>query len=506
VSVSDADGPDVSHADGPDVSHADSPDVSHADGPELVIGLVTPIGTNTAALAESVTGALSAFGYTPILIKVSELIPGSSAPIGEFEDDRVRRLIAAGDAFCQEHVSSGHQEGDPAALARLAVREIQRRRLLLKRQDGADPSPEDIVDQIADERPRTAYILHSLKRPTEVQLLRRIYGEQFFLIGSQTTVQQREDDLLRRTLPPGTDAKRRAIAQDLIRLDANEQSPIGQKVNDTYPLADFFLREADASRVIELIFGETIPPTVDEYAMYVARASRARSLAASRKVGAAIVVGDAVVASGYNDVPHGQKTDVLAGVDTSERLKQDNVLDTIRRLRQNGLLNDNTKELGDDALAHRALEALKGGELLGVIEYQRAVHAEARAIDDATMRGVSPVGGTLYVTTYPCHLCYKHALSVRLASIQYIEPYPKSRAVAMYPTEREDQLVPYAGVAPRRYVQVFDDRPAPVSDPSGTFVNTERSVANPLLGAVRNDADRDFEERLAVAGLKEQYR
>lgn len=450
-------------------------------------------------------GALSEFGYTPTLIKLSDLIPDSDGPLGEFENGRVRRLIAAGDSFCKEHAQPEYELGDPAALVRLAVAEIRARRLLLQRQDGADPSTEEIVERVAEGRPRTAYVLHSLKRPAEVQLLRQIYGEQFFLIGSQTTVQQREDSLLRRALPPGTDKERRAIAQELIRFDADERSPIGQKVNDTYPLADFFLRDADASRVIALIFGETIPPTVDEYAMYVARASRARSLAASRKVGAAIVVGDAVVATGYNDVPHGQKTDVLAGIDTSERLKQDNVLDTVTRLRQHGLLNDNMRDLGDEEMATRARDALKGGELLGVIEYQRAVHAEARAIDDATMRGVSPVGGTLYVTTYPCHLCYKHALSVRLASIQYIEPYPKSRAVAMYPTESEEQLVPYAGVAPRRYVQVFDDRPAPLSDPTGRFTETERSVAEPLLGTVRNDADRDFEERLAVAGLKEQY-
>jgi cytidine deaminase len=141
-----------------------------------------------------------------------------------------------------------------------------------------------------------------------------------------------------------------------------------------------------------------------------------------------------------------------------------------------------------------------------VIEYQRAVHAEARAIDDATVRGVSPAGGTLYVTTYPCHLCYKHSLSVRLARVEYIEPYPKSRAVSLYPDGSEERLVPYAGVAPRRYIQVFDDRPPFLSDPSGSFVPIDRRVASPLLGQVRNDEDRDAEERLAVNGLKEEYR
>lgn len=258
--------------------------------------------------------------------------------------------------------------------------------------------------------------------------------------------------------------------RDLIELDADERNPIGQKVNEAYPQADFFLRDNDASRAIKLLFGEPIAPEVGEYAMYSARASRARSLAASRKVGAAIVVNDALIATGYNDVPYGQTPDVIEGQDTSEQLKRDNVLDTIKRLKEKGLLSPDADAWDENKLGEAALEALKGGELLSVIEYQRAVHAEARAIDDATIRGISPAGGTLYVTTYPCHLCYKHALSVRLSRVEYIEPYPKSRAVVLHPDGSDERLIPYAGVAPRRYIEVFDDRPPFVSDPSGRFL------------------------------------
>ena len=464
-------------------------------GPELVIGLVTPIGTNTSELANNVSGALSDFGYTPIFVKLSSLLPADATPppLGEGEDQRVRRLIAAGDAFCREHTRVD-PAGDPAALARLAVREIRKARIALLRQDG-DERP---VDQIIGGRPRTAYILHSLKRPAEVQLLRQIYGEQFVLIGSQGTVQQREANLLARPIAAGDAEEKLRIVRELIRLDADERDPIGQRVNEAYPQADFFLRNNDVGRAVKLLFGEPIAPEIGEFAMYVARASSARSLAASRKVGAAIVVGDAVVATGYNDVPHGQTPDVIEGEDTSERLKQENVLDTLGRLRSRGLLAEAVSELPDDELVGAAMEALRGGDLLAVIEYQRAVHAEARAIDDATIRGVSPAGGTLYVTTYPCHLCYKHALSVRLASVEYIEPYPKSRAASMYPDGSGERLTPYAGVAPRRYIEVFDERPPFVSDPSGSFVQVDRSVARPLLTRVRNDADRDDQERLVV--------
>lgn len=470
-------------------------------GPEIVIGLVTPIGTNTGELASTIQGLLSDYCYTAIIIKLSEKLPTEDPPLGEPEDHRIRRLIAAGDEFCKTHANADQPEGDPAALARLAVREVRRTRVALLRQ-GGDGRP---VEEMVEGRLRTAYILHSLKRPAEIQLLREIYGEQFLLIGSQGTVQQRETNLMERPISSADDDEKLKIVRDLIQLDADERDSVGQRVNEAYPLADFFLRDNDVSRVIRLLFREPIPPEIGEYAMYVARASRARSLAASRKVGATIVVDDAVIATGYNDVPHGQTPDVIEGDDTSERLKHDNVLDTVNRLKKAGLLKPETATWTDDAITTSAIEALKGGKLLAVIEYQRAVHAEARAIDDATVRGVSPSGGTLYVTTYPCHLCYKHSLSVRLRRVEYIEPYPKSRAVNMYPDGSGERLVPFAGVAPRRYIEIFDDRPPFVSDPSGKFPRIDRRVAQPLLGRMRDDADRDAQERLAVNGLKEEY-
>jgi deoxycytidylate deaminase len=477
--------------------------VANAPDPELVIGLVTPVGTNTTELADRVKGALADYAYKAIVIKLSDHLPSDEdPPLGEPEDRRVLRLIAAGDAFCKLHATDDEPAGDPAALARLAVREIRRTRVHLAREDGDEREAKDIIEG----RPRTAYILHSLKRPAEIRVLREIYGGQFLLIGSQGTVQQREANLRQRALSSADEVEQLKIIQDLMRRDGDEREPVGQRVNEAYPLADFFLRDNEVSRIIRLLFGEPIAPETGEYAMYLARASSARSLAASRKVGAAIVVGDAVISTGFNDAPHGQRPDVEEGVDTSERFKQDNVLDTVRRLRDAGLLNAEAAGLPDLELAKTAIAALKGGDLLGVIEYQRAVHAEAHAVDDATVRGVSPSGGTLYVTTYPCHLCYKHALSVRISRVEYIEPYTKSRAAKMYPDGSAERLIPFAGVAPRRYIEIFEEREPFLSDASGRFVAMDRSVAQPLLGRIRDDDDRAKQERLAVNGLKQEYR
>lgn len=465
-------------------------------GPELVFGLVSPAGMNTTELAKSVQRSLSDCGYLAVIIKLSALLPSAQSPTpGEAEDTRMRRLMCAGNKYCADN-------NDAAAIARLAIAAIRAQRLTLLRQDqNTDPAA-----QITAGRPRTAYILQSLKRREEVQLLRSVYGEQFILIGSQGSVSQRLSNLLQRNLSAADDAGKVKAAMELFRVDAADPEPFGQNVTDTYPQADFFIRNNDRyeiDRAVTLLFGKPEPPTIGEYAMYIARASRARSLAASRKVGAAIVVNDSIVSTGYNDVPEGQVTDIVKGVDTSEQFKRDNLRDTLRRLKDAGMLAEGIGVNEDDVT--QAAAALNKGVLMSVIEYQRAVHAEARAIDDATIRGISPAGGVLYVTTFPCHLCYKHALSVRLERIEYIDPYPKSRAVEMFDKGADDNLVPFAGVAPRRFMQIFDDRPAPMSVPPGIFKPYDRRAAEPLLGPLSDDEDRAGKERTAVHGLKEDY-
>lgn len=70
----------------------------------------------------------------------------------------------------------------------------------------------------------------------------------------------------------------------------------------------------------------------------------------------------------------------------------------------------------------------------------------------------------------------------------------------------EDRLVPFTGVAPRWYVELFDDRPAFVSDLCGRFETHDRRLAQPLLGRVREGEDRAEKERAAVNRLKEEFR
>jgi hypothetical protein len=82
-------------------------------------------------------------------------------------------------------------------------------------------------------------------RSDEVELLRKIYGGQFILVGSQGTVEQRKNNLLRRNLSKAAESDKQAIVKELMQLDADDNETFGQDVNDTYPRADFFLRNND---------------------------------------------------------------------------------------------------------------------------------------------------------------------------------------------------------------------------------------------------------------------
>lgn len=492
---------------------AQQPVIAQASpGPELVFGVVTPIGTSTSTVTEALRVALEKFHYRVVVIRITDLLPAQEAPRGESEDQRVTRLMDAGDAFCKRTTSAEQPDGDPAALARLAVKEILQARADVLQQLG-DQRPSNELLESTHPAPRTAYILHSLKRGAEVSMLREVYLDQFLLIGAQADLEQRVANLKAGSLSAIDPAEREQVAEQLIERDAGNGDPLGQQVQDTYPQADFFLREKSgdsgvtddlrrqAERFIRVLFGQPVAPDIGEFAMYLARAARARSLAASRKVGSAIVVGDSVISTGYNDAPDGEQPDVARGQDTSERLKQENVRDTLARLLAGGLLSKKTTAV-TAAEVTAALATLKGGELMSVIEYQRAVHAEAKAIDDATIRGVSPAGGTLYVTTYPCHLCFKHALSAHLAEVHYIDPYPKSRARELYP-DSANRLVPFHGVAPGRFMELFDARQPFMSDPDGTFRLASDETASPIVANVRDDDDRWTHEVAASSGLRE---
>jgi cytidine deaminase len=451
---------------------------------------VTPVGTNTSDIADRLRAAFSEWNYRSLVVKVTDFFnQRRPPPEGEFEDERVRRLIGAGDEWCKAH-------DDAAAVARIGILDVRSKRLALHRQAGAPDSDEVLIGRPLQ---RVAYIIHSLKRPAEVALLRKTYGPQFVLLGGQIPVDERLGNLKERALSVADDTDRTRVAKDIMALDASEDDPMGQRVNETFPYADYFLKaDEQPARFVDLLFARpTVAPTTGELAMYLANATSLRSLATSRRVGAALVAGDSIIAVGANDVPSGEAPDVAVGEDPNQRIRSEVLEDTIEHLKAAGVVPED--RVLDDAEIASLRESMKGSDLMSIIEFQRPIHAEVAAISDAARRGHPVEGSDLYCTTFPCHLCFKSALAVGVNCIHYIEPYTKSRAEQMFPKSIH-RLTPYEGVSPRMYLRAFD-RPVVRADPDGAIPELDRTTALPNVPnafAVSEVAAREAE---AVARL-----
>jgi deoxycytidylate deaminase len=447
--------------------------------PEVFIGIIAPLGSEPLDFVDDLEGALATWGYSTTVTKLSSLLI-SQAPANEHADARIRRLIDAGDHLCTTAQS-------PSAVAVLALGDIRARRLS---HTGSSDTPYD----------RHAFIIDSLKRPGEVDLLRRVYGDRFLALGLESAIEKRVDQVasLLTSHVEWDSAHRDEESKRLIDLDSDETTvEYGQGVARSFPLSDYFLEEGEGpARVIDLLFGEpSIAPKAGERAMFIANATAASSLSASRRVGAAILdAEDRLLAIGRNEVPPTEAPDIARGFDSNKQDRRQLLNDTLKRLDDLGMLAaESAQQLreGQDEFLDRSLLELRESSLLRVIEYQRPVHAEMDAITDAARRGVSLRGSTLYVTSYPCHLCAKHFSSAGIDRSYFIEPYPKSRTEAMF-TASASAIRPFHGVAPRSYQRLFENRVLPDADARGMIMKGSKKQATPLVG---NPFDVTYLER-----------
>lgn len=406
---------------------------------ELVLGLVGPVGTDLKAVCGRLETRLSQFGYGAATIRVSELFKVLGHPIDETTAyARITSGMDAGNRIREEA-----KQGDVLALAVLSkVREARRK----KPDDG---------------RPQ-AYIVWSLKHPDEVQLLRRVYGPGFFLVGLQVPRELRLNHLVSEV------GLTRDQAVEVVGRDEHEVNELGQHTRDAFQLADVFVnpREEQAGdtlwRFLDLVFGCPFhSPTREEHAMFMAFAASLRSGSLSRQVGAAIASeGGDIVSTGANDVAcfggglywpgEADQRDfkLKLGEDSNEREKRTIITEVLQKL----------------GLADKDYKALRDTRLWDITEYGRDVHAEMEALMACARTGVTPRRGTLFCTTFPCHNCAKHIVAAGIEKVVYIEPYPKSRALDLFDdsltVDEKDEgkkvlFVPFMGVGPRRYFDLF---------------------------------------------------
>jgi deoxycytidylate deaminase len=475
------------------------------ENPELVLGLAAGVGTPLEEVQETLRRELSRLAYEADIVHLSHLtrrfrLP---TPTPARSSGEAARIDAWMDRGNEARLATGRND----VLALLAIGEIHVRR------------PTDRAPLAGH-----AFILRQLKQPEEVYLLRETYGSGFHLIGAYCPRTVRERFLRKRGVS-------KADVERLIDRDEHEPSIPGQHLRDTFHLSDVFIevdeQRANLRRQIQrfllLLFGIGIKaPSRDEFGMFYAHASALRSSQLGRQVGAAILGprGD-VLAVGANEVPRfGGGTylegdgndcrDHVRGRDSSDELREKIVAEITERL------HPRWSKLGDEGkrrLLLRNLKRLRGTTVSALTEFGRAVHAEAEAILSAARMGTSMKGADLFCTTFPCHVCAKHIVAAGIASVTFIEPYPKSRAVALHPDSislergREGTVPfrPFVGIAPRRYPTLFamrseDGRDIRRKDERGVPIVDQRNLRlrMPYFSALER-------EKLAADQLQHEY-
>lgn len=217
----------------------------------------------------------------------------------------------------------------------------------------------------------------------------------------------------------------------------------------------------ELSRLVSIILHNQIHrPTVDESAMHAAYSAQLQSSCLSRQVGASLIDERGnIVATGTNEVPkagggvYGE--DAAPGGIENRCAFCDNGGKgpyCSNNRQQNALIEDVVRALlGGEISADEMqikLVAVRKTPLGGLLEFSRSVHAEMDALLSAGRSGVSTIGSRLFVTTYPCHYCARHIVSAGVYEVQYIEPYPKSRAIDLHGDAIES--VPENWVPPKR--------------------------------------------------------
>jgi deoxycytidylate deaminase len=431
-----------------------------SDLSEIVIAFVGAVGVDLSLVEKTTESQLLQFGYQVESVRITtDVIPLLDSEVGKLSSncayDRIKGMMEAG-------TKARKSRTDILALG--VAKCINERR---------NASPD---------RKKTAYLVHSLKHPDEVIKLRELYPRGFYLFGVYAPGEVRRDHLIyNRVMSPEK-------ADELMKKDAKEDLPHGQQVVDTFHLSDFFvgwaendkrIREA-VIRFVDIIFGDPFrTPTFGEYAMFLAFASSLRSADLSRQVGAVIARDGEILSLGANDCPkfggglywpeYDQVSKGIADAENGRDWKRG--IDSNRK-EQLDLVDGILAKCGESIPQqhHEALRTalLKSG-IKDLTEYGRVVHAEMEALLSCGRKGISPIGATLYCTTFPCHNCAKHIVASGIDRVVFVEPYMKSKAKPLhddsiclsYPgANKEDpskkvRFEPFFGVGPRRFFDLF---------------------------------------------------
>lgn len=509
---------------------------------EIVFAVVGHVGSGTSEIANALkalleSGSLEGGPYETTLLKARDEIEAWATDNARELPTTDRQDLATTAAFQNLGDDMRLTTGDNAAVARALVKRVRKVR--------ADKLGVPVVDgqAVVPDGVKRAYILDSIRHPAEVHLLRHVYQDAFVLIGVVCDERKRQDRIVEKYRNAG-----KADAEAFMKRDARATEKHGQRVSDAFHLSDLFLDNSATrtlddgapnpdwdineylSRLLKIItHSDVVRPTISETAMHYAFSASLRSACMSRQVGAALVDGEGnVVATGTNEVPkagggvYGEGFVAEAVSPTDHRCVYRTQGVTVpfcsSTREQTALVERLIEEIPElnavDPMRKRVLvQKIRESGLGDILEFSRAVHAEMDAIVSAGRSGAGTVGTRLFVTTFPCHYCARHIVTAGVDEVQYIEPYPKSRATDLHadaiqtnptgwrpPSEGGGKVLfrPFVGVAPRMYRRAFlKDRE--LKDPiSGNRANSSPEWGSPWH--LRKASYHELEALLAREG------
>lgn len=454
---------------------------------ELILGLVGAVGTDFTPVVEILTTQLTNAKYTTDVLSISkELLEpyygnsferdiserSNTEPCSK-EYARISTLMDAGNRLRSDACDKDKNVADKIVGLGVASL-IQQRR---EKKDG-DTLPFE----------RKAFIVRSFKCPEEIEILRKIYPQSFYVIGVYASVGIRKNYLVSRK------SVSRDEADKLIARDASESCEHGQQLVETFHLSDFFVNlsgnddklKHSLVRITNLLFGDRFAtPTFDEYAMFSAFTASMRSSDLSRQIGA--VIADEkkhlILSTGANECPsysgghYWTEFDPATGAYKEAGLGKDwkRGKDSNKFSIQE-IARDISKKIAGEfaSVSEEAVyQLLCKSKIDDLTEYGRVVHAEMDALLSCARSSTSTAGMTLYGMTFPCHNCAKHIISAGIIRVVFIEPYQKSKAEEFHnesivlgtmddkEVEQEHDggkkvlFEPFIGVGPRRFLDLF---------------------------------------------------
>lgn len=453
--------------------------------PELIFALVAPIGVDLEMVSQALEMSLREMRYTPHILHLTKLLEDAKPndKPTSFIESYTHRI---------ERANQLRAEVGNDVMARVAINAVRSYRGKIRSSASPADLPEELVVGPREKPvPSTAFIIRQLKRPEELQLLRRVYGRQYFTISCFAGREQRLKTIEGREYHDRagliTQQDARAAAERLVDQDAKEDhNGSGQNVRDSFQLGDVFIDatsqvscETTIRRFIHLLFGNNqITPSHDEYGMYLAKSASLRSSDLSRQVGAAVFrPSGEVLTVGCNEVPKAgggtywehdptDARDFKRGFDPNHQRKFEVLVDLLHRMIEAQCISEKYTAKDAKELASILVETstVADAQVMDLLEFGRIIHAEMSAICDAARRGYALSDAVLYCTTFPCHICAKHIVASGIARVVYLEPYPKSYASELHDDSIcvEDQVslgrvvfFPFIGIAPRRYGEMF---------------------------------------------------